>query len=96
MFNQIAPQRAQHSLGFIVQVGNRYSIQYLERDFMVEIDADLSCTPVPLFIDTLTKDKTANIPSGLTSDQAEIILSRIKEGLDCLGVKYEVLHGKSP
>ena len=90
MFKQIAPQRAQHSLGYIVQIGSRHSVQYLDDDLMAEIESDLTDAIVPLYVDTLALNKAGSVPPGLTNEQAGQIMDRIKAGLDCLGVKYEV------
>ena len=90
MFKQIAPQRAQNSLGFIVQIGGRDSVQYLDQDLAAEIKSDLTETVVPLYVDTLIVKKAGNILTGISPKEAEQIIDRIKAGLDCLGVKYEL------
>jgi hypothetical protein len=90
MFKLIAPQKAQHSLGFIVQTGGPYAVQYVEKTFMAEVKADLTCTIVPLYIDTLALNKADSVPSGITKEHAELIINRIIEGLDCLGVKCKI------
>jgi hypothetical protein len=95
MFERIAPQRAQHSLGFIVQIGSRNTVQYLDKKFMAEVETDMTDAIVPIYIDTLAANKAGNVPSGLTQEQAELITNRIKEGLDCLGVKYEICKCRS-
>jgi hypothetical protein len=94
MFNRIAPQRAQHSLGFIVQTGGRFAIQYLEKDFVVEVMTDLTDAIAPLYVDTLAINKAGTIPSGLSPERAKVILDRIKDGLDCLEIKYEICEGR--
>lgn len=91
MFKQITPQRAQHSSGFIVQIGGRDSIQYLEQGLLAEVRSDLTDEIVPIYANTLAVNKAGNVPSGLTQVRAEQIIERIKSGLDCLGVKYEVV-----
>ena len=94
MFTILAPQKVQHSSGFIVQTGGRYAIQYVEKSFMAEVMTDLTDSIVPIYVETLALNKAGNTPSGITEEHAELIINRIKEGLKCLDVEYEICKGR--
>jgi hypothetical protein len=87
MFKRIAPQRAQDSAGFLVQIGSRYSVQYLEGDLVVEMEVDFGPTTT-IYPDRLTIQKKGQVVE-LPADQRATIVDRMEEGLKCLGVKYE-------
>ena len=95
MFTRIAPQRAQHSSGFIVQVGGRYSVQYLHGDLVAEVEADMLCQTVPLYVETLVLRRASGRSVALPLEERKIILERIENGLEFLGIPYELCNGHS-
>ncbi len=95
MFKRIAPQRAQHSSGYIVQVGGRYLIQYLEGEVVAEVETDMLSRIVPIYYETLVLHPAVSAAVAPSESQSDVILSRIKAGLDCLGLKYELREGRS-
>lgn len=94
MFTRIAPQRAQHTDGSIVQVGSRYSVQYRRGDLTAEVEADFAAV-TGIYPDTLTVHRVGGGSSTLTDKERETILNRIKSGLECLGIKYEMCRRRS-
>ena len=89
MFKKIAPQVAEDSDGFIVQVGGRYTVQYVDGNIQADMEVDFGPTTAiyPSKLKACRKDGT---PIELTPDQKSVIVKRIKDGLKALGVKYEV------
>jgi hypothetical protein len=89
MFEKIAPQVARDSEGRIVQVGDRYTMQYLDSE--LEVDMEVEFGPVTAIYPSKLIARGANgSPVELTTGQRGIILERIEEGLKCLGVRYKV------
>lgn len=93
MFTRVAPQRAGHTDGSIVQVGGRYSIHYLTSDTVAELEADFGET-TGIYPDTLTASRRDGTAIVLTNEMRSEFLSRIAEGLDCLGVRFEMCSGR--
>jgi hypothetical protein len=89
MFTKLAPQKVRHSSGYVVQVANRESVEYLEAERRAVIGADFGVT-VGVYANTL---KEWLIPEGkmeMTAlDQAEIV-RRIVAGLEAMGSTVEV------
>lgn len=89
MFTKTASQRAQHSDGYIVEVGSRFSLRYLDRGTVAEIEIDVG--PVTgIYTDTLVlKDPFGKVVA-LDPKRHQLILERIVGGMECLGVKFEL------
>ncbi len=94
MFTQLAPQKVQHSSGFIVQTGSRYSLEYLDGNTVAEVEVDFA--PVTaIYTDSViirTKNDISARPA--TPEEKVIIVSRIESALQFLGAKYELCKGR--
>jgi hypothetical protein len=89
MFKKIAPQVAKDPEGRIVQVRDRHTLQYIDRE--LEVNMEVEFGPVTaIYSSTLTASRPSGTPVELPQDQRATIVKRIEEGLRCLGVKYEV------
>lgn len=82
MFLKLAPQKVQHSDGYIVQVTDRFHVEYMEgaRRAIIEVDF-ASITGV--YRDTLQMWSQAETERAL-------VLSRIVGGLEAMGCKVEI------
>ena len=89
MFKKVAPQVAKDSEGRLVQVGDRYTVQYIDRE--LEVDMEVEFGPVTaIYPSRLTARRLSGTPVELLQEQRTTVVKRIEEGLKCLGVKYEV------
>ena len=87
MFTAIAPQRAQHESGFLVEVLDRNSIGYEDEQLRAVVHVDFG--PVTgLYVDTLEVRGRDDEVSVDDKDRAAV-LSRIEAGLRFLGVRFE-------
>ena len=93
MFTRIAPQRAQHDDGSVVQIGGRYAVQYVQGNLMAEIEADFAAL-TGIYPETLIMHRMDGSPITTTDEERSAILAKILSGLSCLGVKYELCNGK--
>jgi hypothetical protein len=95
MFTRLAPQKVQHSSGYIVQTGSRYSLQYLDGGTVAEVQADFA--PVTgIFPNSMTiRAKNDTSPRPATPDEKALIMSRIESALKFLKEKYELIEGNS-
>ena len=87
MFTAIAPQRAQHESGYLVEVLDRNSIGYQDEKLRAVVQVDFG--PVTgLYVDTLEVSGRDHDVSIDDKDRATV-LSRIEAGLQFLGVHFE-------
>jgi hypothetical protein len=93
MFTKLSPQKVQHSSGYIVQTGGRYSLEYLDGQLLAEVQADFA--PLTgLYPDSLmVRDQKDGEPRPPTSEERNTIMSRIEAALQFLGEKYEICRG---
>ncbi len=94
MFTQLTPQKIQHDSGYIVQTGGRFSLQYLNRDFIADIKVDFG-TVTGLYPDSMTVRKNG-ITIAPTAQEHEMILGHIIEALGYWNMKYEICEGNAP
>ena len=94
MFIRISPQKAQHRSGFIVQVGSRYSVQYMPGDLTAEVSADFAAV-TGIYPETLTLSRTDGCSMTPTAEDRKMIIKRIKNGLEFLGMRCELCEGHS-
>lgn len=84
----VSPQRTEHSGGFAVQRGGRYSYQYIEGERV----ASVYCEPGPpadlIYLASLAWDPPHDTEPLSDARRSEII-DRILAGLDFLDVAYE-------
>jgi hypothetical protein len=89
MFTRLAPQKVRHSSGYVVQVADRESVEYLESDRRAVVAVDFGTT-VGVYANTLSEWIT---PTGkgqmVTSERAEIV-QRIVAGLEAMGSAVQV------
>ena len=89
MFTRIAPQKVQHSSGYIVQVGSRSSIQYSDNKMRAEIEVDFA--PVTgIYPETLVVTGISGEQLVLSEHELEAILQCILKGIAALGINFEV------
>jgi hypothetical protein len=89
MFTKLAPQKVRHSNGYVVQVANRESVEYLEAGRRAVVGVDFAAT-VGVYAKTLKEWITPEGKMEMTDlDQAEI-LRRIVAGLEAMGSTVEV------
>jgi hypothetical protein len=86
MFTQISPQKVRHLSGFIVQVIDRQTVEYLEEKRSAFIEIDFAAT-TGIFEKTLSNWKTGNdlVPMGEMEKQT--VLNRIVAGLHAMGLE---------
>lgn len=90
MFTKLSPQKVRDSLGYIVQVGDRHSVEYIEdaRKATVEVDFGGS---VSVYGDTLSDWLIAGGRERMEQAERAEILHRIAAGLAAMGSKVELV-----
>ena len=97
MFKRLHPQQVQHSSGFIVQSGDRYTIEYLENGRLAKITRDLGIPVNPVLRDTLTDWIVADGTTQPMTDAERLrVLDNIGQGLAFMDVKVKWYDGPSP
>lgn len=87
MFTHLTPQKVRHSLGYVVQVADRTTVEYLDQNQQVLIEADFGSS-IGIYEKTLRffeNGKETNIDS-----KRKIILDRIVAGLQAMGSTVEI------
>lgn len=90
VFTKLAPQKVRHSSGFTVQVADRGTLEYLDGDCDVLVDADFGTT-VGIYANSLRLKEGSRSSMPLTPNERELILNRILAGAQALGVQPELL-----
>jgi len=90
MFTVISPQKVKNSDGYIVQVANRYTVEYSDDDYTVAIEVDFGVT-LGLYKNTLVASNKSNFEVTLNQVQYQKILDRIVKGLEAMGSQVEQL-----
>ena len=95
MFTRLTPQKVQHSSGYIVQTGSRYSLQYVDGDIIAQVQADFAriTGPYPDSMTIRVKNDAATRPA--SPQEKALIMSRIESALKFLGEEYEICEGRS-
>ena len=89
MFQIISPQKVQHSDGYIVQVADRYALEYLDKNYQARVEVDFG-TNVGVYRDSLhilTMDGGA---VQIDTVERETIFRRIISGIEAMGNKVEI------
>jgi hypothetical protein len=97
MFKRLGPSKVQHSGGFIVQMTDRYTIEYRENDRLARITMNWGIPTDCVYRDTLTPwilADGATIP--MTDADRARVLDNIGQGLAFMGVNVEWCDGPSP
>lgn len=90
MFKRLGPNKVQHANGFIVQITDRYTIEYRENDRLAKITVDIGIPTMGVYRDTLTSWILADgttIP--MTETDRPRVLDNIGQGLAFMGVEIE-------
>lgn len=89
MYKRIVPQRVQHTSGYIIQIGSRYSIEYLDGDVTAEIKSDFG--PITgIYPNTLVLKNKNGERMSISDEERTLIFNRIKDGMTYLNINYEV------
>jgi hypothetical protein len=88
-FARVAPQVARHSNGYVVQIGDRYHIEYADGDAVASVPADLERPVVLLHARAIVWVRPSERPA--TDEERQTIIARVVEGLDALGDSCEIL-----
>jgi hypothetical protein len=89
MFLRIAPQKVQSSDGYIVQVLDRYHVEYIAANRHAVIEVDFGVKWIGIFQSTLKITNKLHA-SQITSDDEQKILERIFLGVEVLGDGMQV------
>ena len=91
MFTAISPQKVKNSDGYIVQIANRYSVEYSDDHYTVAIKVDFGVV-IGLYKNTLVARNKSNFEVILNHTQYQKILNRIVKGLEAMGSQVEQLY----
>ena len=91
MFTRIAPQVAEDSEGFRVQVADRYTVEYVGKALRAQVEVDFGVITT-IYPKTLKAHRTSGGSVSMSADEAAEVLRRIQDGLTCLGVRYEMAN----
>ena len=86
MFSSLSPQKVRHSSGYLVQVCDRYHVEYIEGSRKVKIEVDFGTT-VGIYKSSLSKWSDGQSIS--TTDKSTI-LHRVSDALNFMGSKTEI------
>ena len=86
MFKQLASQRVQHDSGYIVQVADRNSVEYLEPNLRVAVAVDFGVR-VNVYGDSLLAYDDLQNPVPLSDEKRKQVLAGIVSGLSAMGVE---------
>jgi hypothetical protein len=90
MFRKISPQSVEHNDGYVVQVADRYAVEYFDKYFQARIDVDFG-TSVGVYLRSLIiKDKNGFVIN-LTPLERDRIFERIVSGIEAMGSSVERL-----
>lgn len=90
MLHKLSPQKVKHGrLGYVVQVGDRYSVEYIEADRKVRIEVDFGMS-VAIYRDSINEWILSSGTTAITPSDAEEVLSRVESALQFMGQKTEV------
>ena len=93
MLKKISPQKVSNDAkGYIVQVNDRYHIQYQEvkNSRKVIIDVDFGVT-VGIYCNKLLEWITEDGKKFITDKEKQVVLERVDEGLKLMGCKTKLI-----
>jgi len=89
MFRKISPQKVQHATGYVIQVANRNSVEYLDGEFRAVIEVDFGVV-VSVFQDSIQVfASNGKIISPDASQKADL-LSKVVAGLQAMGSNVDL------
>ena len=92
MFKKITPQKVQHSDGYIVQIADRSSVEYLENNHKAKIEVDFAVL-TGVYQDTLSGwIKSSGYEQKMNQTEHDNVLRRIVEGLKFMGCSIEIIN----
>ncbi len=89
MFNKLGPQKVQHADGYIVQVADRSTVEYLEGNRKAVVEVDFAAL-TGVYQNSLRGWLGTGIEGEMSLDERVIVLERILAGLKAMGCSVEV------
>jgi len=89
MFTRVSAQKVEHTSGYVVQVLDRETIEYIDGKKHATINVDFGPT-VGVFKHTLGEIVSGQESASLPESERERILGRIIEGLRAMGCEVEI------
>ncbi len=86
MFTKITPQKVQHTTGFIVQVADRQTVEYLEKGRSASVEVYSAVSTVSCGA-TLSGLKTEHGVDLMDNKDRPIVLEKIADGLRAMGIE---------
>lgn len=90
MFKRISPQKVEHSTGYVVQILDRETIEYIDGDTRFTVHVDFGST-VGVYKQTLRKLEHNGQSGLLSEDDRERFFGRIVDALSAMGCSVEVV-----
>jgi hypothetical protein len=87
MFTKLAPQKAVHSTGYIVQVLDRFHVEYIDKHKRAKIEVDFA--PVIGIYKSLLSEWEDGTP--LSEPEKLEIVKKVSEALQFMGSKTEII-----
>ena len=84
MFTRLAPQKVKHSDGFVVQIANRHSAEYIESSRRATISVEFGAW-VCVYENTLSAWSSDAGGSSMSATDRERVARRIVAGLEAMG-----------
>jgi hypothetical protein len=90
MFLKISPQKVKHSDGYIVQVADRYTVEYLDENYQARIDVDFG-VDVGVYLHSLVVKDRSGAEINLGTVECDKVYERIVSGIEAMGSQVERL-----
>lgn len=91
MFRKVSPQKIQHSDGYVVQVADRYSVEYLDENYRASVNVDFGPANVGVYLHSLVVKGRSGTEVHLCSIECDKVFERIVAGLEAMGSPVERL-----
>jgi len=89
MLKKTSPQKViDDDLGYVIQVADRYHVEYLERHRRAIVEVDFGPV-VGIYRDTLKAWVTSVGNCSMSDDERDTVLSRVEGALQFMGSKVE-------
>jgi hypothetical protein len=92
MFKKLAPQKAQHKSGYIVQTGGRYTLQYIDGDLLAEVDVDFG--PVTTVYPESMRLQKSGTQVPVSPEQRATITDRMVKVLTFWNMNAQIQQGR--
>ncbi len=88
MFKKLSHQRVRNTTGFVVQVANRETVEYIQGTRIASITVDFA--PLTgVYEDTLTDWHTDDVVQPMSPQERVRVLKDIGESLAYMGIRFE-------